>query len=606
MAFLPEDEENQQNQDPNAGASGQILGGPSAAPIGGGAAPSAGSAAPATASGASPKGTASGSFTNLNNYITANKGNDAAMGSAVKGTVSSAAGKADTAGATYQQTATDAVNAATVKDDAGYTGTLANMANPGTPSPGRGKYQQGTGGAPRAAQPTATSAQPKARGPQQAAAAPATTTPALDNETFTKLYNAEYTGPNAGSEVEGYADAGSAFNKVQSYGQKAGANSDIMSRGELLQDTYGQGGQQYRGGEKTLDSFILGGGEQGAAALGDINQTYGNYGSNFENINALIGGAIDQGKATTDATRNAFQTAAKDAHGRLEGSFAAATKEANDANFAAKAKAAALAAGDANAWGKAGVTAEDLAWAKSQGINLSKLVASGGGFNTGDFVKAPQKADYSNLMSMLNSANAGVSANYDNTDLTAAGGTKTAGNTKSVAALTSLSKNFAPLQQKAAAETKARQETVNILKEQLSPFAGSQGLMDAAKTLGVPENVLAEARKFGIDPGAYLAAGNAVDAGDLGGGEYAGLLKLIGVSPKALGDGQPAGPAFSFDTQGLLAAIQAARPAKGAGSQAALAKAGQAGNAAGGTVKKGGGKSAKDQLEDTLSSAIGL
>lgn len=569
MAFLPEEEENQENQDPNQGAAGQILGGPSSAPIGGGAAPAASSAAPGT----TPKATASGSFTNLNNYITANQGNDAAMGNAVKGTVTGMAKGADATGATFQNDATGAVNAATVKDDNNYTGTFANMAPTQAavaPTGGRGNYQQGTTGGGRVPKPigAAPATTTGGRVPQAAApAAPASAVPALDNATFSKLFNAKYEGPNAATDVAGYGDTQLAFNKVQDYGQKAGPNSDLLSRGSLLQDTYGKGGQQYRGGEKTLDSFILGGGEQGAAALGDINQQFGNYGSNFENINALIGGAIDDGRATTDATRNNFQAAAKDAHGRLENNFAAAAKKANDKNIYAKQQAAALSAGDAAAWGKNGVSDDELAWAKSQGINLSKLVAAGGGYNTGDFVKKPDRDNYTNLMSMLNGAQADVTAGYDNNKLTAAGGNKSAGKQEAIAALGTLSKEFAPLQQKAAAQNEEREQQYQAVTEQLSPFSGPEGLAAASKTLGVPENVLIEARRYGIDPVTFLTAGSAVDAGDLGGGQFAKLLATIGMNKKVLGDNKAAGPAFSFNTQGLLDAIRLARPQETAPSK---------------------------------------
>jgi len=256
MAYLPQDEnqEQQQNQqqDDSSATQEKVLGGESAA------APTTGNtAAPNAVAGSQPKATKSGSFTNLMNYVGANAGNDAKMGQAVNNAVKTQADTAQTKTNEWAGKANQQVAANTVQQD---TQLQQNLVNDPTK---------------------------------------------VNKEQLNAQVTARYDGPQRADDVEGYTDVRQAYNQVDNRVQQAGG--DLNQRTGLLDEVYNR--PTYTGGEKRLDSFILGTGEGGKAQLKNIQDTYGNFRSNFDNASTNVNQQIGTGRDTTVATAKAAQDA---------------------------------------------------------------------------------------------------------------------------------------------------------------------------------------------------------------------------------------------------------------------------------------------------------
>ncbi len=435
MAYLVDEEDKQQeDKEGQAGpaSQGQILSSPGAAPIG------AGQAATAAAGPATPKGTSSGSFTNLRAYIGANQGNDQAMGQAIGGTIQNSANSADEAGTSFKDASASQIGAATVRDAGGLTNTFKSLTTPAT-------LPQTTPTATRAFSPTDGSK--AGRGSFQADMAPAkssvrspvtpaapTSAPRLAGtsaEDFTKLYNASYSGPTRDTLVNqsGYGDTAAAYNKINNLaGMATGAKADMGSRGQLLNETYAKDGKQYRGGERTLDSFILGAGDQGLAEMEKIGKQYGDYGSKFDGILGMLGEQANTAAGETDATRNAFREAVTQAQTGLTGRLDSAQAQADEANRAYEDRYKQLSQGDSKAWNDFDLTkyAQGGDYSNKQllsllmngvenvpAVNLNSLLVQPAERETmANYAADGDEGDYQQLLQLIGGAGGDASSKY--------------------------------------------------------------------------------------------------------------------------------------------------------------------------------------------------
>lgn len=433
MAFLAptEDEDKKQQEGQEAGATGQILSSPGAAPIQGSG---SGQSAAATV-GNSPKGTSSGSFTNLNSYLNANQGADKAMGQAVTNTGVGRANKADETGTAFQGTASTAIQAGTVSDTSGVTDQIKAAAQ--GPAPNQAdtntKVFTPTGETKKARTSFQVPAEPAPVKDVQRSAAP--TQPAksplegLDQEAFNDLYNATYKGPTQDTlvDVTGYGDTANAYKGVSDFANMAGGvNSDVSSRGAVLDETYNRPGQRYQRGERTLDSFLLGAGEGGVAEINNLANTYGNYDNNFQNILGVLGGQATDATKATDATRENFRTEVGNTTKALEGRLLTAKQQADAANRANADTLSKIKAGDAATLqamglgdyaGNSGMDAQHLANLlkngiqvgdnKMDGVDIGSLLAPAPTQATlARYADDADEGSFQNLMSLLSGAGA--------------------------------------------------------------------------------------------------------------------------------------------------------------------------------------------------------
>ena len=373
MAYVPEtdDPTKQNNQDPNAPT---ILSSPSAS-IGDQAPSSTPNTGAAPTEGADAK-TSSGSFTNLQDYISANKGNDAALGGAIQNNAAAKASTADAAGNSWKDAAAKTISDNTVTDTNGVTDKLNTI---------------GKGGA---------------------------AAPDIDANDFTTVTNADYKGPKDAQSTDGYGDAKATYKPVEDYGQQANATD----KGALLSDVYGVNGRQYNAGERNLDSFIVGSGDQGSAALKNVADTYGNYGNHFQGLSDLINQQASSAAATTKDTHDKAVAAAQAAVSGVQGRFTGAQAQAEKANADAQAQYQKATSGDVDTLQGLGLSGDQLLSAQLHPELLANSVVQGGGYKAGDFADANDVGNYSKLMQLIGAnPNLGITPSFTDAQLAKGG-----------------------------------------------------------------------------------------------------------------------------------------------------------------------------------------
>jgi hypothetical protein len=495
------------------------------------------------ASPSQPKGTKSGSWTNLTNYLDANKGQGAVMGQAVRGTVDAVGSEAAAARSQFQTAGDSTVEQSTVKDQ-GIVGALGGFGKP-TPKPQPVAAPQATT-RPSAQVVSATGSTPKASNKRQATAVTAGRSPVaateppappprpeIDQQQFNKQLTAQWQGPNAASEVTGYQDAYGKTQRLQNY---ADATQSYTDSGALLKDTYGRNGQQYRQGERMLDTFLLGGDPSGRAVLDDTYSTYKGSAQDFEGLLSGLNQKITQGRETTAKTRADTEAAVTGAKERFGSIFTADQAEAERKSKADQELYQALMAGDREALSQYGISDAE-ARALGEGYDFSNIFTGPKAYGLGDVASGENVGAYGQLMELLSGAGRGEASPYSFG--------KTGKGVDTVGEKLSAVDDFAMLKgdldSRVTAANKARDDKLAALVK--NAHVGGDTAM-VARELGVSEGELRAAlihdpdavRKL-IQDGGELALGDVAKADELG--QYTNLLSLLGgktaVNTKASG-----------------------------------------------------------------------
>ena len=357
MAYLAqqqdEQNQNQQGQQQNPSfTSEKVLGGDQGGQVGG----SNNTTAPQA--GAPNKPTKSGSFTNLQSYVNANAGNDAAMGQTIKQNTDRVISDQDTKKSGFASSANSAIDSGTVKQDTGLQQSL--MTNPTK----------------------------------------------VDSGLFNSQYNAEYKGPTAATAVDGYSDVDQGYTKLSNTANQLG---EFEGRKEILNNTYGR--PNYTQGEQRLDSFILGAGQQGQQALDTIKNNINTAGTGWQDTLKTIGANIQSGIDTTAATKNATRTVYDNAVGLNENALNALVNQASAMTNSNKSQVsqlqAALSSPYSNpaaynqALSQIGLMPDQAAKLVSQGVNLASLVQANAPVKLGDIATPTQVNNYKALLSLI-------------------------------------------------------------------------------------------------------------------------------------------------------------------------------------------------------------
>ena len=538
MAYL----DNSNPDDPNKKAAtadptaGPVLGAPTATAIQGDTSGAGGAAAAAAAP------THSGSFTNLNDYVTANAGNDATMGNAVKSGAQGATSTADTALTGFQGDTSKAIEGGTVRDD----GTNAKVTALSTAQ---------TGAAP------------------------------IDDKQFGRQYNANYKtdgGPQNVASAAGYGDTNSAVNKVADF--HSGVTGDNAARGGLLNDIYGGAGQQYSKGERSLDSFILGSGQQGQQALSDVGASTNGYGDKWSGIKGLLGDQITAAGATSQATRDATRGAVGTAQTGFQTKFDPLTQQAADKTAAGIDQGTALASKDWGSLKAAGVSQNALDYLRTHpDANLNGMVNKSSAYGLGDLADAGDATNYGRLQSLIGGAG-GVGDTKYTAGLAAKGGQDASLNGGQLSTLNQIGDADDAM----GRDQWKRDTAYNQAMADAGTFNKSMhntGGMDpaaVAKEFGISPDDLNAMSSYGLDPTKFLSKGGALTLGnELGShdsGQWGKLLSLIGQQPSSLAATQ--GGAVNFDKAGFGQAVAAGKQATDDRAAARAAAAKQASDAA--------------------------
>jgi hypothetical protein len=439
MAYIPnQEDENEKNAtQPQAASGGPILSAESGAISAG-----ASNGAPTSGSPGSNKPAGSG-FVNLNKYITANEGNDEAMGKAVDGTVGAVAKDAETKATGYADKANTTVQSNIIKDTDNTTGAVTGLAGGNTWSG--------------------------------------------DNNKFSSLYNASWKGPKTAREAATpeYDTASTAAQNTASTAKLAGSNS---GRQTLLRDTY-KSPKAYSRGETSLDSFILGGGKKGAESLQGIQDKWGKQNEKFKGVAGLIDQGIQDGIKATDDTRTNFRKAISDTQTALETDVDNAVTQATNANTEAD---------NVNA----GFTPEEIAIANSHGLDPASFVAKGGNFGARDFLKNKANS-YEKLRELLNGVDPTSKFKYGSDVVTKGGGKASVVDTNRVAGVKELTGLTKGLQNKLQTAQTARNDEVNSLIQGFKNFGFLKNQLGmSAEDLGLAANEISN-----LDPNQFIDKG---------------------------------------------------------------------------------------------------
>ena len=234
---------------------------------GGGAYIGGGSGQGATTGINSDSPSSSGNYTNLQNYLTANEGNDTLMGQGAAGVANAAGQGAVQAMDTMQNNANSQISSGTVNVDpekekqiafdpgAGFQGRISNLSKGGTDS--GGQYNYG--------------------GPSSV--------------------NTTYGGPQSYNEINGALDTAGKVGNAQSVADQSKTTPGVST---LLKSAYGQPG--YSSGENQLDTLVTQSGTGGQGQLNKIGQDWGGITDTANNMYGGIQSQIQAGKDTSAAT----------------------------------------------------------------------------------------------------------------------------------------------------------------------------------------------------------------------------------------------------------------------------------------------------------------
>lgn len=295
-----------------------------------------------------PKGSG---WTNLQNYISANAGNDAAMGNKIAGKIGEQAGGVEQAKSALTPKVEQDVQANTVVD----TGVIGALQTDPTK---------------------------------------------VAKDAFKKQSTAVYRGPE---DVSSY----------QEYGQGQKAKSALTERLDLTKSAEGQGallkdiaGQNYTQGLQSLDQFILGAGEQGKKSIADTQSKYGNVASDWDALTGQLNQKFRQAKETTAKTAADTNKAYDDVFGATTGRIQGAQTKAQQTNEQRRAEVKsiedAFARGDTQTIEqRLGIPAGTVVYLRNTlGFTPQEIISYAGDMSLGDFTSPEDVARYQALLDL--------------------------------------------------------------------------------------------------------------------------------------------------------------------------------------------------------------
>jgi hypothetical protein len=492
-------------------------------------------------------GKAKGSgWTNLVDYVSANRGAGQQMASRVGETIQNQGDQAQQQGQNYQNSAAQTVSAATPKRD---QSLIDDVMNDPTKITGQRAQQ------------------------------------------FQAQRNASYAGPKAAQEIAGYQDVQAAYDKTSKAAQDAG---DFEGRRGLLHDAYGKR-SDYTAGESRLDSFLTG--ADGAQQIAEAQQNFG-QGSNFQkgwgDLVSSVSGKISEADAAAQATKADTNAALDSAVTGSDRKFAEYSKKAdatNAANTAAYQKLdSRLRSEDpkkrAKAFAEIGLDAKTGEWLMSQGYSLPQLVSAGKSMKGGDYASDKDVANAKALYGLKGT-------NIDPNILAKSGGDGSAyvKNAQAIKGASDAKAMQDAIASRLAAQNAARADEFGMMNHEFISFNGPSDKI--LNKLGISREDYIVAAENGIDILGYAKAGKKLTAGDVATAKerqgWTNLMTSLGLNPANydLQDRQDEGDAYSFDRDGFNAAVLATRDRLAAEEAARAAAAAQAGSSGGGGGRGG-------------------
>lgn len=320
--------------------------------------------------GAAPKG--SGSWTNLNSYLDANRGAGTKMAGAITDETNNQIKSFQDKTGQVETGATSKIKAGGIQRDAGLEQAVRN-----DPISVRDKQR----------------------------------------EQFSKVYNAEYGGPKDVTEAAGTELADLNLNKGKIDNRLTGYETD-SGRRSLLTDTFKP--QRYSQGESALDGFFLQ--ADGGQTFQKAKESAKGYDVPFSGLTSRLQNTIQSTRDQTNEARNNLRSVVSGETGKITGSLANTKAEIDrlnaDKNRTFDDIAGRLSKKDLKLANIVGIDPETAQWALANGFDLSKLVERTKDLSLGDRVDEGTVSRLAALQDLQGSQDP-----YAGFDFTKAGGT---------------------------------------------------------------------------------------------------------------------------------------------------------------------------------------
>lgn len=505
MAYQQSFNDDEENQQPGQNGSETVLSSESSAISSNPAA----SSAPTSAK--KPKGSG---YTNLSQYVDANKSQAAGMAEKVTGGINENLQNTQHMGQQYGQYIKESADQATVKDS-GLVDTIKNN-------------------------------------PQK-----------LNEQVWKDYYKKQtqgYKGPQAAESGAQYQKIDSQYKNIDGQVKALDTNE---GRYQAAQNAFSKTDQNYNRGENLLDSFLLGTGE-GSNVLGQFQQQY-----KAQDPTTQWQGLIDQSNQHIGQARQATDATKQQTEGALQGSLGQYNKKFGDLSaYLSEDNAqneqgfqtlqSQLASQDPQMQ-SAGFTQLGMdpavgQWLLSQGYNPLQLASQVGARGLGDITNQNDIAGYEGLLSLTGAQNPYQFTKTGNQDAAFSANSPDVGAAKQAYGLESGIKGR--LSEAQAARNRlyddARAASTPTTLAQRSP----EEIQHAASILGVTPEQYQTALDLGIISPNMVTKGADLNYGDVATdderSQWANLLGELGISGIDLSKNQTPGDAFQFNSSALL------------------------------------------------------
>jgi hypothetical protein len=464
----------------------------------------------------SPEGKKASStgWSNLTQYIDANKGNDVALADKIGSTVDNQATTIKDTQNTLGTKATTDIAKSIVKDSGVISGLNSN--------------------------PTA-----------------------VNKDAFAAQRNATYKGPNDTSDYTEYAKQQADLNKFK--GTLDNTNSQ-EGREVLLTDAYKR--NDYNQGMKKLDGFILGASEGSKQKIADLNNKYSGVETDWNKFNDEIRGSItgarEATKKTAEATNKAYQDALKATEANVNAAKTSAQTNSAQRQQQFNSLTSNLSNQDPNvraeAMKQAGIDPSVGEWLMSRGVQPKDLLSQAGGAKVGNFLQDGEAQKYSALMNLDDKqvnedlTSKGVTDQVFNSD-----GIKIKGAADAKALQDSLNSQRASKQSERIKQSERLRAKIN------------QGVYDqeVASATGLSQDEFSYARANGINLSNDFRTGATLNVGDVANNDqrkqWGDLKALLGINDNFnIQDTQDEGNAFSYNSGNVVSQIGQKRAAQAA------------------------------------------
>lgn len=235
----------------------------------------------------------------------------------------------------------------------------------------------------------------------------------VDKEAYQAQRDARYSGPTDVQSYNRYADV---QRKIQGLGSQLQNTETEEGRRALLKQEYGR--PDYGYGAQTLDSFIIGASPESQEQIAATKQQYGGLADEWQKLQGQLGSEIQQGIQATEKTAADTRAAYDKIFGQYGFKVSEAEKRADDINRQRDARLADLtgriSSGDASvrasAYRDAGINPDVAEYLLANGVSPSRVIKDLGDVGIGNYLSAEDAARYRALAAL---EDRGVSQNLD-------------------------------------------------------------------------------------------------------------------------------------------------------------------------------------------------